>query len=255
MDRGLTQKTFARRVSRSISTVSGWERGHHEPTAADVPTVDRALRVPIGTTSSLLSRSPAYRDVETFTLRSLLPPGATDSVTVAVLEDLFIGEHGVGHAVVRQRLHGLRGQYSSYWFIYAQGPDRPRLRVTPRAGCLLGGFPRLLTAGRVAQEIKLAGPPLRIGEERDFAFVVTYGTRDNPIQETGLHRRVGTPTLSLLKMRVTFPQDGALVTQCTWPDRYDEPTVERAHLLRQPTKVLHWSRPDEHSYGITWRLR
>jgi hypothetical protein len=202
-----------------------------------------------------VSGSAARRDIETVTLRGLLPPGATDTVTVTVREDVWIGPRGIHQIDIGQRIHALRAGATSYWFLYAHGAGLPRIRVSTRGGCQLGSYPRLLAAGRVAQEIVLDGGPMRLDEERDFGFVITYSNRDNPVLEAGLHRRVGTPTLASMKMRVIVPPGvQALVTQGTWHHRDREIEPERVHLLRQGRKLLTWHRPNLHTYGFTYRL-
>jgi transcriptional regulator with XRE-family HTH domain len=254
-DRGLSQRTLAAALRRSNSTVCGWERGHYEPTAQELPQVDRALGIPTGTMLGYLSGSPARRDIETFTLRSLLPPGAIDTVTVSVHEDVWINARGISQVGVEQRLHALRAGVTSYWFLYAQGAGQPRIRVVQTRGCRLGGYPRQLARGRVAQELVLDGGPMRLGEVRDFGFVIAYSNRDNPELESGLHRRVGTPTLASMKMRVIVPPGvHALVEQGTWRDRHQRPEPERVHLVRQGQKLLHWKRPNLYTYGFTYRL-
>jgi len=255
-DRDLSQKALAMRIGRSNTTVSGWERGHHEPQTSEVYAVDRALGLPRGTLSCYLSGSSASRDIETFTLRRLLPPAATDSVAVKVHEDVTIDDHGsVRQVAVRQRIHAVRGPVTSYCFVWAQEPGPPGLRVTAVRGCTLRRVPWLLTAGRMVQEIHLDGPALRVGDEREFTFLVTYRDRGNPAQEAGLHRRVGTPTLGLLTMRAILPSTGGVIRQSTWPDRNGLPRLERTFLLQQQgAKVLRWDRPGEQTCGFTWRL-
>lgn len=254
-DRGLSQRALAATLHRSSSTICGWERGHYEPVPDELPQLDRALGVPTGTMLGYASGSPVRRDIETVTLRSLLPPGATDSVSTAVHEEVWIGVRGIHQVVVRQWLHALRAGTTSYWFLYAQGAGLPRIRVFPRSGCELGGYPRQLAAGRVAQEIVLHGGAMRLGEVRDFSFVIKYSNRDNPELEVGLHRRVGTPTLGSMKMRVVVPPGAhAMVEQGTWRDRDHPPEIERVHLLRQEQKLLHWNRPNLYTYGFTYRL-
>jgi transcriptional regulator with XRE-family HTH domain len=252
-DRNMSQKAFGASIRRSNSLIGRWERGLDEPTIGDLPECDLALGLPIGTLLTYHSGSPLRRDIETFTLRSLLD-GAADLVTTAVHESVRIGTRGLYRVDVQQRSHAIRRGVASYWVVYAQGEGQPTVRVEPLSGCTVESWPRLLTAGRVAQELKLGGGPMQIGEERVFRFRIRYDDRDNPEQEAGLHRRVGTPTLAWLKMQVLLPPGGALIKQATWLDRCAPPIAEAVHLLRQEQKLLHWDRPTDHTYGFAYWL-
>jgi transcriptional regulator with XRE-family HTH domain len=257
LDRNLSQKELAAALRRSNATVVKLERGRSEPTVEELRRYDRSLRLPEGTTGSLLdhvSGTTAARDIETYELRSLLPVGPLDLVTTAVREEVRIGSRGVVQVRVQQRVHAVRDNPGSYWFPYAQGSGQPTIRVSPELGCVLGGWPRLLIAGRLAQEIRLTGGPMHVGEERQFGFTIRYDNRDNPATEDGLHRRVGTPTLAWMKMRVMVPPGGAMIKKASWTDRSAEPRATEVHLVRQESKVLSWDRPGDVTCGFFYWL-
>jgi len=257
LNRNMSQKELAAALRRSNATVVKLERGLHKPTIEETLLFDRTFRLPVGTTGSLLehvSGTAAARDIETYELRSLLPVGPLDLVTTAVREEVRIGTQGVVEVKVRQRVHAVRDNPGSYWFAYAQGSGQPTIRVWPDWRCDVGEWPRLLTAGRLAQEIRLTGGPMHVGEEREFSFAIRYDNRDNPATEDGLHRRVGTPTLAWMKMRVMVPPHGAMIKKVTWTDRAAEPHPGEVHLVRQESKVLSWDRPGAVTCGFFYRL-
>jgi transcriptional regulator with XRE-family HTH domain len=257
LDRNMSQKELAAALRRSNATVVKLERGLHAPTLEELRLFDRTFRLPAGTTGSLLdhvSGTAAARDIETYELRSRLPVGPLDLVTTAVREEVRIGRHGVVEVRVLQRVHAVRDNPGSYWFAYAQGSGQPTIRVVTEWGCVTGQWPRLLTAGRLAQEIRLTGGPMKVGEEREFGFTIRYDNRDNPATEDGLHRRVGTPTLAWMKMRVLVPPGGAMIKKVTWTDRAAEPLPGEVHLVRQQSKVLSWDRPGAVTCGFYYWL-
>lgn len=257
VERNLSQRALAARIHRSNARIVGWEHGRCAPTVEELALCDTAFRLPKGATGALVDHSAgpaAAKDIETYELRSRLPRGALDLVTVAVQEEVQIARRGVYLVRVWQRVHAVRRNPGSYWFPYAVGTGRPTIRVSPEWRCTQGGWPRLLTAGRVAQEIRLAGGPMEIGEEREFRFTIRYDNWDNPVTETGIHRRVGTPTLTSIKMRVMVPPGGAIIKQATWTDRATEPVAGEVHLLRQAHKVLHWDRPSDQTCGFLYWL-
>lgn len=249
----MSQKAFGASIRRSNSVIGRWERGLDEPTVEELPHCELALGLPVGTLLTYHSGSPLRRDIETFTLRSLLD-GATDLVTTAVHETVHLGNQGLCWVDVQQRSQAIRSGVGSYWLVYAQGAGLPTIRIERWHGCAPGGWPRLLTAGRVAQELKLTGGPMRIDEQREFGFRIRYDNRDNPPHEAGLHRRVGSPTLAWMKMRVNVPPGGAMVKKATWLDRNAPPVEESVYLLRQEQKLLHWDRPNSHTYGFVYWL-
>jgi transcriptional regulator with XRE-family HTH domain len=254
-ERGLSQREVARRVRRSNTTVSDWERGRHEPALHELPAIDGALAVPLGTLSSYHSGSTARLDLETLTLRGLLPEGALNSVTVRVHEDLTIDEHGVRCVVVDQWVHALRDGVRSYAFVWAQEPGPPRLRISAGRGCRVRTVAYSMTSGRMVQDLHFDRPALYAGQEHVFRFTVVYGDRANPRNETDLHRRVGTPTLRLLTMQARLNPHGGLVRQGTWADRDDGLQVERAWRVGREGKVLRWDRPGGQTCGLTWTLQ
>jgi hypothetical protein len=157
---------------------------------------------------------------------------------------------------VVQALRATRDCVHTYLFMHMEETEVARVRVRPARRTCVVDTPRIqLEKDRWAVPLKIAGNPLRKGEQRTIRFRVTHENFGTPTTFPFCHLRpVGTHTLQSLTMRLLFTAPGATVDKCRWPELYAEPAVERTCDLHDSGEVtVMWGTPVEPGiYGVRW---